>query len=73
MSAFTKEDFIAWKMDPVTKAMYQAVIDRIEDAKADLADSAGVNPGMDRFTTGMIRAFREVLAIDFAMEDEDNA
>jgi hypothetical protein len=54
-------------------AMYEAVIERIEDAKESLVLSAGNDSLQDRFTSGMIRAFREVLALEFATEETTNA
>jgi hypothetical protein len=73
MSTFTKDDFLAWKNHAITMAMYEAVIERIEDAKESLVLSAGNDSLQDRFTSGMIRAFREVLALEFATEETTNA
>lgn len=61
----TKEEFQDWKQSTATEAVFEIVINRIEDCKDMLAESAGVDPGQDRFFAGMIRAFREVLAVNW--------
>ena len=70
MSNLSKSDFIDWKSNFVTVEVFNIVKQRIEEAKEILADSAGLNPDNDNFTRGMIRAFNELLEIDFAGEDE---
>lgn len=61
----SKEEFLEWKQSQSTQAVFEIVINRIEDCKDLLAESAGVDPGQDRFISGMIRAFREVLAVNW--------
>ena len=64
-----KEDFQEWKDHPVTKDFYEAVEVRLEDAKEALSFAAGLDLGNDRFTAGMIHAYREIKA--FRVQDED--
>lgn len=63
----SKSDFENWKLDPVTKAFFEAAEERIEDAKDILSTSAGVNPDEDNFFRGFIHAYREMqeFRVDF--------
>ena len=70
MAAVSKEDFARWKMDPVTRAFFEAAQIRIEDAKDVLASSAGNDSGYDRQLVGMILAYREMQS--FHIEDIDD-
>ena len=63
----TKDDFISWKSNPVTKAFYSACFDRVSDAKDVLGDTAGQDPDQDNFYRGFIHAYREMF--DFRVED----
>ncbi len=65
MDTVSKEEFIDWKSNHVTKAVFEVIAGRIEDAKDILAASAGEDSLNDRFVTGMIRAFRELENIDW--------
>ena len=68
----SKAEFVDWKKDPVTKAFFVAVENRIEDAKDVMSVSAGLDQVQDCVTRGMITAFREVLNIEFSeVESED--
>lgn len=69
MAAISKDDFIKWKADPVTKAFFQAAQERVEDAKDVLAASAGNDSGYDRQLVGLIQAYREMQ--QFHIEDID--
>lgn len=65
MDAVSKEEFLDWKTNHVTKAVFEVIQNRIEDAKDILAACAGEDSLNDRFVAGMIRAFRELEAIDW--------
>lgn len=67
MSVVTKEEWLAWKNDHVTRAFYEAVQDRIEDSKDLLSYSAGVDQAQDNYWRGFIAAYREML--DFKVEE----
>jgi hypothetical protein len=65
----TKEDWLVWKSDPITKMFYEACEERIEDAKELLVNSAGLEPTQDNFYRGFVYAYREMQ--DFRVEDEE--
>ncbi len=61
----TKEEFLQWKESHVTKAVFNVIQNRIDDAKEVLAVTAGEDCKNDGILVGMIRAFRELQEIDF--------
>jgi hypothetical protein len=67
----TKQEWAVWKVNPVTKAFFQAANIRIEDAKDILAQSAGLDSISDNFYRGFIQAYIEMF--DFRIEDMDTA
>ena len=71
MSLITKQEWAVWKVNPVTKAFFQAANIRIEDAKDILAQSAGLDSISDNFYRGFIQAYIEMF--DFRIEDMDTA
>lgn len=71
MTVITASDFLDWKSNPVTKAFMEACNERIEDAKAELAESAGINSIQDNLIRGMIRAYYEIQ--DFRMDELEGA
>lgn len=64
----SKSDFDNWKVDPVTKAYFGAIVDRIDEAKEILSYSAGTDSLYDKHLVGMLQAFREML--DIKVTDE---
>lgn len=64
----SKSDFDNWKADPVTKAYFGAIVDRIDEAKEILSYSAGTDSLYDKHLVGMLQAFREML--DIKVTDE---
>lgn len=64
----TKEEFLEWKQSYVTQEVFKVLIDRIEEAKEILSYNAGNSQLDDKYITGMIHAFREVMQVDW----EDN-
>lgn len=71
MTVITAGDFLDWKSNPVTKAFMEACNERVEDAKNELAISAGVNPTQDNLLRGFILAYREMQ--DFRIDDLEGA
>ncbi len=69
MSVITKQEWADWKINPVTKAFFQAANIRIEDAKDILAQSAGLDSISDNFYRGFIQAYIEMF--DFRIDDLD--
>ena len=59
----TKDEFIQWTQNPVTKAVFEVIDSRIYDAKELLAVSAGEDCRTDGILVGMIRAFNELKEI----------
>lgn len=73
----TYQDWLDWRQLPVTKAFYEACIERITEAKDVLAMSAGQDPIQDNMYRGFIRAYLEMLEfrvdqLDAPQEEEDN-
>ena len=68
----TKEEWIDWKANLVTKAYFQAAQERIEDAKDLLATSAGFDPPQDSFWRGFIQAYRELRDLRIEEVEEIN-
>ncbi len=60
----TKEEYLDWKNNPVTQALFSSIAARVNDGAKELAGSAGINPLDDRFKCGMIAAFQEVLVVE---------
>lgn len=68
----TKEDFIDWLSQPVTKTIFNMLRSRIRDREFELGQSAGLDPGHDRYTAGGIVAMKNVVRIDWNdVEDVD--
>lgn len=63
-----KQDFLKWKEDPITRAFYEVINERIDDAKDILSYNAGQDPINDSFYRGFIYAYREFL--EFKIEDD---
>lgn len=61
----TKEEFLQWKENPVTKSVFDVIDNRVEDAKDILAVSAGEDSRTDAMLVGMIRAFNELKEIGY--------
>lgn len=72
--SLTLSDFSNWRQDPVTKAFFQAALERVEDAKDILADTAGLDANQDNLLRGMILAYREMeqFRIDDLMEAQQS-
>lgn len=67
----TRGDFLDWKSNDVTLVIFQNMETRIKDAYEVLGNSAGSDPLQDKFLTGMIRAYKEILAVEWNdIEDE---
>ena len=65
----TRQDWLDWKSQPVSRMFYEAVDERIEEAKEVLANTAGHDPLQDSFYRGFVYAYREMIA--FEVEDEE--
>ena len=61
----SKEEFVDWRSQTVTKEVFNVIDQRIADAQEILGNTAGEDPLNDRFLVGMIRAFRELQEISY--------
>ena len=61
----TREEFLDWKANHVTKAVFGVLEQRINDAKDILAATAGEDPVADRYLVGMIRGFSELQEVSY--------
>ena len=65
-----KADFIDWKRHPVTQVVFSQLNQRINDLRAMLGDSAGVNPVQDSNFVGAIQAYKDIVNIEYDGEEE---
>jgi len=65
-----KSDFIDWKRHPVTQVIFSQLNQRINDLQAMLGDSAGVNPVQDSQFVGAIKAYKDMVNIEYEGEEE---
>lgn len=61
----TKEEFVEWKRDKVTKQVFAQIADKIEDLKERLANEVAHELEGSQATAGAILAFKDVLDIDY--------
>ena len=61
----SKEEFVQWLDNPVTREVFEVINQRIIDAKDILGATAGEDPVADRYLVGMIRAFNELKGIEY--------
>lgn len=61
----TKDSFRDWKSNPVTKAVFVELVNRIQGIQNDLGSVAGLDPIGDRYRAGAIQAYRDILSIEF--------
>jgi len=67
-----KADFVDWKRHPVTQVVFSQLMFRIADLKDMLAASAGVNPVQDSHYSGAIKAYQDMLSIDYEEQEQSN-
>lgn len=65
-----KESFVLWKRDPITKAMFESMDQRLDLLKEELAVSAGIDPLQDRYRAGYIQAIRDFSDIDLVDKED---
>jgi hypothetical protein len=65
-----KADFVDWKRHPVTQVIFSQLNQRINDLQAMLGDSAGVNPVQDSQFVGAIKAYKDMVNIEYEDEEE---
>jgi hypothetical protein len=62
----TNDSFRDWRANPVTKAVFEELGNRIRATQAELGNSAGLDPLSDRFKVGAIQAYQDMLFITFS-------
>jgi glucose-6-phosphate dehydrogenase assembly protein OpcA len=73
LSIITKEEWTEWKQNNVTRAFFEAARQRVEDCKEILVQSAGLEPGQDRFYVGFAAAYNEMPSFHIEdLDEEDN-
>ena len=65
-----KADFIDWKRHPVTQVVFSQLNQRINDLRAMLGDSAGVNPVQDSNFVGAKQAYKDIVNIEYEGDEE---
>lgn len=65
-----KADFIDWKRHPVTQVVFSQLSQRVNDLQSMLGESAGSNPIQDSQFVGAIKAYRDMLQIEYEGEEE---
>ena len=61
----TKSEFVDWKGHPVTQEIFRQLQRRIVDLQDMLGESAGADPRQDAVFVGAIKAYKDLVTIDF--------
>jgi len=61
----TAADFYDWKRHPMTQVVMSEFAAKVADIKEQLAETAGVDPARDRYYTGYIAAFNDILRMEY--------
>ena len=65
-----KLDFIDWKRHPVTQVVFNQLASRVKELQEILGDSAGRNPIQDVEFVGAIKAYKDILNIEYEGNEE---
>ena len=65
-----RSDFKDWQSQPITKAYFTAISNKIELLKEELAQSAADDPKWDAVKRGAIQALRDVMDVDWFEETQ---
>lgn len=65
-----QSDFKDWKSNPVTKAFFVSIVNKVEGLKEELGYQAGESPRMDSMKVGAIQALRDVMDADWFEETQ---
>jgi len=60
-----RSDFTDWKRHPVTQVVFSQLNQRIFDLQEILSDQAGANPVQDREYVGAIKAYKDMVNIEY--------
>ena len=64
-----KSDFTDWKRHPVTQVVFSELSARIQNLYEVLGTSAGLDPLQDREFVGAIKAYKDMIDVDFDMPE----
>lgn len=63
MTEITKEEFLDWRSQNVTKVVFREIENMIGNLKEELSYQAGADPLSDKMKVGAITALRDILDI----------
>lgn len=68
-----KDDWYSWKNSPVTKKVFEAIIEEIQNEVASLVSFAGLSQTEDRYKAGKIKGLQLLIdwEPDFPKETTD--
>ena len=66
-----KSDFTDWKRHTVTQVVFSELSARIQNLYEVLGTSAGLDPLQDREFVGAIKAYKDMIDVDFDMPEGD--
>lgn len=67
-----KSDVTDWKRHPVTQVVFSQLSQRIADIQEILSEQAGLNPAQDREYVGAIKAYRDIINIEYEEGETPN-
>lgn len=65
-----RSDFTDWKRHPVTQVVFSQLSQRIFDLQEILSEQAGANPVQDREYVGAIKAYKDMVNIEYEEQEE---
>ena len=69
----TKSEYVDWKGHPVTLEVFRQIQRRINDLQEMLGESAGADPRQDAVFVGAIKAYKDLVTIDFYDEEPEES
>jgi hypothetical protein len=65
-----RSDFKDWQSQPITKAFFIAINNKVEALKEELVQSAADDPKWDAVKRGAVAALRDIMDADWFEETE---
>lgn len=65
-----KQDFVDWKRHPVTQVVFSQLQERVQNLYEMLGSSAGKDPAQDSQFVGAIKAYKDMLDIEFEVAED---
>lgn len=65
-----KADFKDWERHPITQIVFSQLKQRIQDIQEILSENAGISPVQDREYVGAIKAYKDMINIEYEEEEE---